>query len=335
MLTAREEYSLRRFDARSVKTTAFDKAIRIYSDTTGGRVKTDASQIVYWAERKDTEFSKDGDQVHVLGLMRDREIVGFALAFYVAEQRLFVVDHIAVTPAVRSMTAFEKFCELIGQHPKNESLYVDYFVVEVSDDVNEADPLLNAETLIRLLQIVGCRVAECSYFTPSADKNPPYNPLRAKLLLHTTAETKISGSKLLAIVSAMHNGLYKNWYRPFAQDYDKYCAHLRDIWHLVERDLGNKEYVVLSGHPPLRGSLTIVDLPHRPIVIGFYIVLASVLAITVAAVVSWLGIGLYSVVSGAVAVAICTIVVMALWYDSAAKLVRYGINAVVTIFGRP
>jgi hypothetical protein len=90
MLTARDEFSLQRFDRRSVKTPAFDRAIRIYCDTTGGGAKTDASQIVYWAERKDTEFSRAGDQVHVLGLLRDQEVVGFALIFYISERRLVV-----------------------------------------------------------------------------------------------------------------------------------------------------------------------------------------------------------------------------------------------------
>jgi hypothetical protein len=333
MLTAREEYSLRSFDGRSTKTAAFDKAIRIYCDTTGGGVKTDASQIVYWAER-DKEFSRGGDRVYVLGLLRDREIVGFALAFYIFEQRLFVVDHIAITPSVRSMTAFEKFCELIRQHVKSEALYVDYFVAEVSADVNEGDPLLNFETLTRLLQIVGFRVVETPYLTPSAERIPPYRPVKAKLMLHSIAETKMSGAKLLGIVRSMHDGLYKNWYRSFAKDFEKYCSHLREIADLVERDIGNKEYVMLNGHPPFRSDIVINDLPQRPIVVAFFIVLAVALALAVAVAASWIGIGLYSVVSGAIAVAICTVVVLAIWYDGAAKLVKYGISALVSFSGK-
>jgi hypothetical protein len=62
--------------AGTVKTAAFDKAIRIYCDATGARIKTDASHIVYWAERKRSDFSSKGDYVEVLGLFRDGQVVG-------------------------------------------------------------------------------------------------------------------------------------------------------------------------------------------------------------------------------------------------------------------
>jgi hypothetical protein len=334
MLTARDEYSLRSFGPRSVKTSSFDKAIGIYRDTTGGGVKTDASQIVYWAERTNEDFSKDGDQVHILGLLREREIVGFALTFYIPGQKLFVVDHIAITPSARSMTAFERFCDLIARYVKEESLYIDYFVGEVSIDVNEGDPLLNAETLTRLLQLKGFRVVDCTYFTPSAERIPPYRSVKAKLLLHSTAETRITSAKLLNIIESMHEGLYKNWYKPFSRDFEKYCAHLREIRERIEMDLGNKEYASLDGHPFVRGNVTINDLPHKQIVIFTYVILAVTLAIAVATFVSWTGIGLISIVGGAVAVAICTLVILALWYESAAKLVKYGIDGLISVFGR-
>ena len=192
MLTTRDEYSLQRFSRRSVKTPAFDRAIRIYCDTTGGGVKTNTTQIVYWAERKDAEFSRMGDQVHVLGLLRNQEIVGFALIFYIAERRLVVADHIAITPSARSMTAFDRFCDLIERYARDEVSYIDYFVAEVSIEINEADPLLNSETLTRLLQIKGFRVADFTYLTPSAETRAPYRPVSAKLLLQSSNETKIS-----------------------------------------------------------------------------------------------------------------------------------------------
>src|ERR1700693_2165859 len=113
MLTTQDRYSLQVFDRKSVKTPAFDVAIRIYCDTTNGRVKTDASQIVYWAERKQSEFSAKGDRAEVFGLLRDGHVIGFALGFYVFEQRLYVVDYMAITPLARSMTAFECFCDLL------------------------------------------------------------------------------------------------------------------------------------------------------------------------------------------------------------------------------
>jgi len=333
MLTARDEYSLQRFDRRSAKTSAFDRAIRIYCDTTGGGVKTDASQIVYWAERKDTEFSRAGDQVHVLGLLRDQLIVGFALIFYIAERRLVVADHIAITPSARSMTAFDRFCDLIERYARDEFLYVDYFVAEVSIDINEADPLLNSETLTRLLQIKGFRVADCTYFTPSAETRAPYRPVSAKLLLQSSNETKISTVRLLEIIRSVHVGLYKNWYKPFAQEFDKYCAQLEDIEQNISRQLGNTAYVSLDGHPPLRSDAKIEDLPRRPLIVFAYICLAVILAIASAALFSWLQVGVYSAIGGAILVGICMIVIMAVRSGGATKIVQYAIDALVRAFG--
>jgi hypothetical protein len=332
MLTARDEFSLQRFDRRSVRTPAFDRAIRIYCDTTGGGVKTDASQIVYWAERKDIEFSRTGDQVHVLGLLRDQEVVGFALIFYIPERRLVVADHIAITPSARSMTAFDRFCDLIERYARDEVSYVDYFVAEVSIDINEADPLLNSETLTRLLQIKGFRVADCTYLTPSAETRAPYRPVSAKLLLQTSNETKISAIRLLEIIRSIHVGLYKNWYKPFAQEFDKYCAQLEDIEHNITKQLGNTEYISLDGHPPLRSDVKIEDLPNRRFVVFTYICFAVFLAIASGALLSWLQVGVYSAIGGAVLVGICIIVILAARSGGAAKLVRYAVDAVVRAF---
>jgi hypothetical protein len=140
MLTTRDQYSLECFDRKSVNSVAFDKALAIYRDTTGGRVKTDASQIVYWAERKSTDFSPKGDYVEVFGLLRDRQVIGFALAFYIPEQKLYVVDHVAITPSARSMTAFDRFCDLIEGHVKRAGVDVEYGVAEVSMDMNDIWP---------------------------------------------------------------------------------------------------------------------------------------------------------------------------------------------------
>lgn len=334
MLTTRDRYSLECFNAGTVKTAAFDKAIRIYCDATGGRIKTDASQIVYWAERKRSDFSSKGDYVEVLGLFRDGQVVGFALTFYIPEQKLYVVDHIAITPSARSMTAFERFCDLIEAHVKRAAIYADYCIAEVSIDMNGVDPLLNAETITRLLQIKGFRVADCEYLTPSADKKPPYRPVQAKLLLHSTGLTRIASSKVLAITEAMHEGLYKNWYKPFAEDFEGYCKHLREIREFVQCNLGNKEYVPLQGHPPINDHVEIKDVPQQPAILVFYLILVVALAIGAAAAISWLGIGIYSVLGGAIAVAICVLAITALWFDNAARLVRYGIDAVVSISGK-
>src|ERR1700730_653075 len=334
MLTTQDRYSLQVFDRRTARAAAFDKAIRIYCDTTDGRVKTDASQIVYWAERKESDFSSKGDHVEVFGLLRDGAVIGFALGFHISEQNLYVVDHMAIAPEARSMTAFERFCDLIQGHVERAGAYIDYFVAEISTDINDVDPLLNAETITRLLQIKGFRVVDCDYLTPSADRKPPYRPVKAKLLLHSTAAAMIASSKLVAIVEAMHNGLYKNWYKPFADDFEKYCQHLREIQELIQSNCGNREHIVLNGHPPFQGHVEITDIPQGPMALFTYLVIALALVIVVAAFVSWMGIGLYSIIGGALAVAICALVIMAIWYEPAARLVRYGIDALVRSSGR-
>jgi len=132
----------------------------------------------------------------------------------------------------------------------------------------------------------------------------------------------------------MHNGLYKNWYRPFADDFEAYCKHLRQIQEFVESQLGNREYVALNGHPPLDDRTVIEDSPKRSATLLIYFFLAVGLAIAAAAVISWLGIGFYSAVGGAVSVAICIVTIAAIQYESAARLVRYGIDALVKIFDR-
>jgi hypothetical protein len=257
MLTTRDRYSLQVFDPKTANSAAFNKAIKIYCDTTDGRAKTDASQIVYWTERKPSDFSLNGDRAEVFGLLRDRTIIGFGLGFYIPDENLYVVDHMAIAPDARSMTAFESFCDLIQGYVEREGRYIDYFVAEVSTDINDIDPLLNADMVTRLLQLKGFRTVACEYWTPSPDRRPPYQAITARLLLHSPSAGKLAPSKLMAIVDAIHRGLYKNWYKPFAEDFERYCRHLRDIHDRVESHCDNKEYITLNGHPPLTAQADI------------------------------------------------------------------------------
>jgi len=334
MLTARDQYSIRSFDRRSVKTVAFDTAINIYRETVGGRAKTDASQIVYWAERSTAEFSKNGSQVHVLGFMREKTVIGFALCFYMPDQRVFLVDHLAIAPAARSMTAFERFCDLVARYAKDEHLDVDYFATEVSVDLSDADPILNADTLTRLLQIKGLRLVDCRYMTPSPERKAPYLAVKARLLLYTATETRIAATRLLSIVSCLHDEVYKNWYKPFADDYEAYCLHLQAIRTFVQRDVGNKEYVAMNGHPPLHSDANIIDAPPRAIVILFYIGIAGLFSIAIAYIISLLNIGFSSAVAGAVTLSIFIVAILAVWSDRAGQLVRYAVDALFSAFGK-
>jgi hypothetical protein len=334
MLTARDQYSIRSFNRRSVNSAAFDKAINIYRDTVGGRAKTDASQIVYWTERNSAEFSRNGSQVHVLGFMREREIIGFALCFYAPDQKLFLVDHLAIISTARSMTAFERFCDLVARYAKDEHLDVDYFVAEVSVDLSDTDPILNAETLIRLLQIKGLRVVDCRYMTPSPERKPPYLPIKAKLLLYTMTESRIGATKLLSIISCLHDDVYKNWYKPFADDYEAYCLHLQAIRTLVQRDVGNKEYVAMNGHPPLHSDTNIIDAPPKMLVILFYIGAAALFSVFIAYGISLLNIGFSSALAGAITLSIIVVAILAIWSDRASQLVKYGIDALFSAFGK-
>jgi hypothetical protein len=111
--------------------------------------------------------------------------------------------------------------------------------------------------------------------------------VKAKLLLHSTSAGFIASTKLRDIIEAMHNGLYKNWYKPFAEDFEKYSRHLRDIRDVVDAACGNKENVPLNGHPPFRGQAEIRDVPQGPIAIFGYIIVVVALAIGVATFVSW------------------------------------------------
>jgi hypothetical protein len=334
MLTARDQYSIRSFDRRSVNTTAFDKAINIYRDTVGGRAKTDASQIVYWTERSSAEFSKNGSQVHVLGLIRERAIIGFALCFYASDQKLFLIDHLAITPTARSMTAFECFCDLIARYAKDEHLDVDYFVTEVSVDLNDTDPILNADTLIRLLQIKGLRVVDCQYMTPTPEKRPPYLAVKAKLLLYSSTENRIETAKLLRIVSCLHDDVYKNWYKPFADDYEAYCVHLQAIRTLIQRGVGNKEAVAMNGHPPAHTDKNIIDAPPKTIVILFFICAAGLFSIAIAYGISLLNIGFSSALAGAITLSIFIVAILSIWSDRASLLVKHAIDALFSVFGR-
>jgi len=334
MLVSKDAYGIKQFRQKDVSTKNFHDALQIYVDSTGGETKTIPHQITYWAERNPEEFSSCGDIVHTYGFFKDDKVVGFALCFYISETCLYVIDHIAIDSNNRGMSAFDHFSELIYKHVLGQRLCVNFFVVEVSTGANDADPLLNDETLTRLLQIKGFRVADIHYETPSSKKKPPYKSSEARLLLRgSNSNTRIKMSELMEIIKSIHCGLYLNWYKPFNECFEKYREHLNGIYDNISSHDESSSFIPLNGHPPMKYEGNIHKIPGKIAIVSGVFIASLVASVFVSVVMGVFSISEKHMIGASIAVSVLVIAVASIWHERAARTIQALMDKFPRLFG--
>lgn len=256
MHEAQISLAVRLFTKKDVETLDYTKAVSIYSQTTGPSCKTDARQITYWASRYNNEFE---DKLLIYGLYKNKEVVGFLLAFYFEDESLLVVDHIAIQQDKRSSAIFMQFTELVKSHLFDLDININYVFAEIVDDQNGHPMLHSAHAFIRLLKWSKFKVAKIKYTIPSSEWDEPERVTKGTLMVYCLNGVKqIPKERFLILINTLLYKLYLRWYQPFlGRNYKQYVSHLDNIFESYKKCLQSNTGVILNGYltseynPPL------------------------------------------------------------------------------------
>jgi len=275
-------FGIRLFDTSATKNPDFFTALRIYSENMGPTSKTDVNQIVYWIER--LELFKP-DYILSYGLYRNGIIIGFALAFYIAEEKLLIIDHLVIDPNYRSNGSFFQFADLIKNHVNDKGLFIDYAAVEVVDSEFGQTMLFESNLLVRLLKLIGFKAAVVKYYIPNTEIINCKIKVNGTLMLYSSEGAAfIRTEYYLKVVSAILFKLYHKWYKPFFMERIKeYDDALNDILSIYKTSLARSDKVELNGikhlaYVPEHKKGEIVSNPMDPAIRTILLSFATVIA---------------------------------------------------------
>lgn len=258
--SARSTYRLKRFT--SSHDHDFAAALRVYVRNTASNIRTDTNEITYWLDEFKAKF---GDAFYVFGFYRDRQLVGYAEAAYLRDERLFVLDYIVIDEPHRRNNVFYEFVDQLKRYLEDANPEYRYGLVEVGYGSGQRYPSEESRLLTRLLKLQGFRVIRAPYYLPRLMLADSESEMRGDLLIYSTADLdRIQSNTYLSAVRAIYYKYYFRWKSIVPKELDSYKRHLDQLYSRVELEIGRQKAILINGH---RSTLT---APQRRVVITLH-----------------------------------------------------------------
>ena len=242
MQRQRTTYSLERITSSSDLLT---RSLAVYAKNVVPSIRTSTNEIAYWAGRYNTTFS---DELLLFAFRVDGVVAGFAELLLFREDRILVVDYLALDEAYRRNSAFFEFAHQIQRYLDANSLAYDHAIAEVASFSESDEPLQDARSMIRLLKFLGFGVLKSRYYQPALGLANQESLMRATLLIKRhDPQTKIKRDTFLRLVTIIYYKHYLRWYQNLpGVDGTEYKAHIDRLFARV-RDDTPKRFVEING----------------------------------------------------------------------------------------
>lgn len=327
MLTSRHDLSLISFGQDFVPPSVYAQTEKVYIDSIGLTAKTNTNEIAYWRDRYNDEFGKLGDRLYVLGLLRSKQAIGFALVFYFKSHHLLVVDHIAIIEPERHFGSFFYFKELIAQYVANEGLEVDYVLAEIVTS-RQGDPHpIKPQLLIELLKQREFKVVKMNYYTPNIREHSYSQLIDTTLMIwRRDRGDRIQSTELLSLLKCLLQDLYLRWYTPHSKDLKGFNKQIDGLLARYKNELSKMDQVPLNGSLFPSTVLPILAKPStstnqltpllRPLVL---LLAALIVAVCLSGLSYIVGISTVSVVMTFLVALFACLVLLSIWDNAASK----------------
>jgi len=273
-------YSLRRLTRSDG--APFAAALDVYLDTIPPRIRTDTNEIAFWTDEYCRRFE---DQLYIFAFYAADRVIGYAELAYFRDERVLVIDYLAISPSHRRNNVFFEFAEHIRRYLRAESLDIHYAVAEVAYD-DDANPGPHAASLVRLLKLEGFRVAKAPYYQPRLSKENLESELPALLLISGGDESvrRLKTATYMQIVRTIYVKHYLRWtsmYGPATLAQNQ--AYINELLRRIEAALGHRTTIDLNGYAEvLAGSSTEVTVEAERNVATNAVIMALTLALSLA-----------------------------------------------------
>src|SRR5205085_10300358 len=150
MSSSQSSYRFKRFLNSS--DPDFAAALLVYIRNTPANIRTDTNEIVYWLDNFSAKFK---DNFYVFGFYRNHQLVGYAQAVYFWEERLIVLDYIAIDEGYRGNNVFYEFVDQMRHFLEDMHPEYRYGITEVIHGHGQPYPSQASSLTIRLLKLQG------------------------------------------------------------------------------------------------------------------------------------------------------------------------------------
>lgn len=244
MTSFKSSYRLKRF--LNSRDPDFAAALLVYVRNTPANVRTDTNEITYWLD----EFSaKFGDDFYVFGFYRDRELVGYAEAAYLREERLIALDYLTLDEAHRRNNVFYEFVDHLKRYLENDHPEYRYAVAEITYGPNQQYPSQESRLRTRLFKLQGFKVIRAPYYQPRMMLDDPESEMKADLLIYSTVDLEsLRTETYLSIVHTLYYKYYLRWDSVVPDTTDAYKRHLDELYSRIKAGIRRKQTIPVNGH---------------------------------------------------------------------------------------
>jgi len=221
-------------DARSRKLEDF---LSLYVKYVSPSHRTKTNELIDFLENP-----PDSRKIYYFGLTYQDQPCGFATLMYYPDGMVAIVDHLVVAPNLRGVGAFFSFVELISAFLDKAKLPFDHIVAEVMLEEQQLSPRVTPRMLVRLMRMVGFRVARFKYLAPDPSILYDKKGCQAALLLASIPEREaLHAYELTALLRLIYEQHYIGWYKrtmepvAFATYQDAALNALEDITQAVKK----------------------------------------------------------------------------------------------------
>jgi hypothetical protein len=244
MTSIRSSYRLKRF--LNSRDPDFAAALLIYVRNTPANIRTDTNEITYWLDEFSARF---GDDFYVFGFYLGRELVGFAEAAYLREERLIALDYLTIDEAYRRNNVFYEFVDHLKRYLENEHPEYRYAVAEITYGPNEQYPSPESRLRTRLFKLQGFKVIRAPYYQPRMMLNDAESEMKADLIIYSTAQLeRLQTDTYLSIVHTIYYKYYLRWDSIIPDTTDAYKRHLDDLYSRIKAGVRRKQMIPVNGH---------------------------------------------------------------------------------------
>lgn len=279
-------FALEAFDRRNAKSDRLPAFLSLYVQNFGPEHRTNTNELMEFliappADRSITYF----------GLTYNGTPCGFATFMHYPEGPFAIVDHLVLAQNTRGYGAFFSFCELIATFLEERRVVFDHIIAEIMLGDKQTASTIKPLLLVRLMRIVGFRVAKVRYWAPDPSIVSDADGCKAALLLASQPErSDLPVEEFLHLVKVIYHSHYGGWYQRTmnAQEFSVYRQAAEEAFLRINQSVSLEKRIVLNGmknldlqfvidhNPPVDVSaLTYIGLLVVPAAVGVAVALAQ------------------------------------------------------------
>ncbi|WP_322515523.1 hypothetical protein SR870_21475 [Rhodopseudomonas palustris] len=267
-------FELEIFDRRRARSNRLAEFLTLYVHHFGPEHRTATNELVEFLSSP-----VSGQSIVYFGLTYNGTPCGFATFMHYVDGPIGIVDHLVIAPNLRGFGAFFGFCELIAKYLEARRIRVDHVIAEIMLREESVAASIKPAILVRLMRMVGFKVAKAAYWAPDPTILTDRDSCRAALLFWSQPDRdQLSPREFVRLVRLIYETHYGLWYdRTMPPERGEvYRRAATDLLTKISDRALREKKIVLNGMKNLELPFSLDPVPRADTPTLFYIGMIAV-----------------------------------------------------------